>query len=75
MDVVELFVLVIAILSFDLGILHKQNKEIGVRESVKLSALYIEKFPAALSRGVTFAIIAAGVVWSLMKTRDQQQPA
>lgn len=35
------FVLVIAILSFDLGILHKQNKEIGVRESVKLSALYI----------------------------------
>jgi tellurite resistance protein TerC len=33
--------LVIAILSFDLGILHKQNKEIGVRESVKLSGLYI----------------------------------
>ncbi|YBV94545.1 TerC family protein (plasmid) [Phyllobacteriaceae bacterium JZ32] len=35
------FALVLAILSFDLGILHKQNKEIGVRESVKLSALYI----------------------------------
>ncbi|MDR6635581.1 tellurite resistance protein TerC [Phyllobacterium sp. 1468] len=33
--------LVIAILSFDLGILHKQNREIGVRESVKLSSLYI----------------------------------
>lgn len=33
--------LVIAILSFDLGILHKQNKEIGVGESIKLSALYI----------------------------------
>lgn len=33
--------LVIAILSFDLGILHKQNREIGVRESVKLSGLYI----------------------------------
>ncbi len=28
------FVLVIAILSFDLGILHKQSKEIGVRESI-----------------------------------------
>jgi len=33
--------LVIAILSFDLGVLHKENKEIGVAESVKLSALYI----------------------------------
>jgi tellurite resistance protein TerC len=38
--------------------------------------LGLEKFPAALSLGITFAIIAAGVVWSLMKTRDQQrQPA
>ncbi|NLR98119.1 TerC family protein [Rhizobium sp. P38BS-XIX] len=33
--------LVIAILSFDLGILHKENKEIGVGESIKLSLLYI----------------------------------
>lgn len=33
--------LVIAILSFDLGVLHKENKEIGVAESVRLSALYI----------------------------------
>ncbi|WP_137045150.1 TerC family protein [Pseudolabrys sp. FHR47] len=31
--------------------------------------LGIEKVPAALSLGVTFAIIAAGVVWSLVKTR------
>ncbi len=46
------FVLVIAILSFDLGILHKQNKEIGVRESIKLSALYI-------ALGLTFG----GWVW------------
>ncbi|HEV7308079.1 MAG TPA: TerC family protein [Ensifer sp.] len=37
--------------------------------------LGLEKFPAALSLGVTFAIIAAGVVWSLVKTRDEQQPA
>lgn len=33
--------LVIAILSFDLGVLHKENKEIEVGESIKLSALYI----------------------------------
>ncbi|MDK4704045.1 TerC family protein [Rhizobium sp. CNPSo 4062] len=33
--------LVIAILSFDLGVLHKENKEIGVGESIKLSVLYI----------------------------------
>lgn len=31
--------------------------------------LGIEKIPAALSLGITFAIIAAGVVWSLVKTR------
>lgn len=31
--------------------------------------LGLEKFPAALSLGITFAIIAAGVVWSLIKTR------
>lgn len=46
------FALVIAILSFDLGILHKQNKEIGVGESVRLSALYI-------ALGLTFV----GWVW------------
>lgn len=33
--------LVIAVLSFDLGVLHKENKEIGVGESIKLSVLYI----------------------------------
>jgi tellurite resistance protein TerC len=32
--------------------------------------LGLEKFPAALSLGITFAIIASGVVWSLLKTRD-----
>lgn len=37
--------------------------------------LGLEKFPAALSLSITFAIIAAGVVWSLLKTRDPQQPA
>ncbi|APO70946.1 TerC family integral membrane protein (plasmid) [Rhizobium gallicum] len=37
--------------------------------------LALEKFPAAVSLGITFAIIVAGVVWSLLKTRDQQQLA
>ncbi len=34
--------------------------------------LGLEKFPAALSLGVTFAIIAGGVVWSLVKTRKDE---
>ncbi|KPH04537.1 TerC family protein (plasmid) [Rhizobium acidisoli] len=37
--------------------------------------LGLEKFPAALSLGVTFAIIASGVVWSLLKTRAKPQPS
>lgn len=37
--------------------------------------LGLEKFPAVLSLSITSAIIAAGVVWSLLKTRDPQQPA
>ena len=32
---------VLALLAFDLGVLHKGGEEIGVRESLKLSALYI----------------------------------
>lgn len=37
--------------------------------------LGIEKVPAALSLGITFAIIAAGVVWSLVKTRHSRASA
>ena len=33
--------LVVALTAFDLGILHKENKEMGIGESLKLSALYI----------------------------------
>ncbi|MCY1745077.1 TerC family protein [Ensifer sp. SL37] len=33
--------------------------------------LNLEKFPAAISLGVTFSIIVAGIVWSLAKTRDK----
>lgn len=33
--------------------------------------LGLEKFPAAISLGVTLGIIAAGVAWSLIKTRGQ----
>jgi tellurite resistance protein TerC len=36
--------------------------------------LSLEKFPAILSLGMTFAIIAAGVIWSLIKTRDEAKP-
>jgi tellurite resistance protein TerC len=44
--------IVIALLAFDLGVLNKTDHEIGVRESLKLSALYI-------SLGVAFS----GLVW------------
>jgi tellurite resistance protein TerC len=37
--------------------------------------LGLEKFPAALSLGITFAIIASGVGWSLLKTRDKAESA
>jgi len=33
--------IVIALLAFDLGVLHKDDKEIGVRESLLLSSGYI----------------------------------
>jgi tellurite resistance protein TerC len=35
-----------------------------------LLAFGLEKFPSAISLGVTFGIIAAGIVWSLIKTRQ-----
>lgn len=38
-------------------------------------ALDVEKFPASISLGVTFAIILAGVLVSLYKTRDEKQPS
>lgn len=34
----------------------------------------LEKFPPALSLGVTFAILGAGVVWSLWRTRGGSAP-
>lgn len=34
-------VIVLALLALDLGVLHKENKEIGIRESLLLSAFYI----------------------------------
>lgn len=44
--------IVVAQLAFDLGVLNKTDHEIGIRESLKLSALYI-------SLGVAFS----GLVW------------
>ena len=35
------FFVVIALLAFDLGVLHRDQHEIGVAESLKLSAFYI----------------------------------
>ncbi|EPR11773.1 membrane protein [Sphingobium indicum IP26] len=35
------FSIVVALTAFDLGFLHKENKEIGIRESLKLSIFYI----------------------------------
>ena len=43
------FALVAALLAFDLGILHRDNREIGVKESLLLSAGYI-------SMGLLFAV-------------------
>ena len=33
--------IVVALLAFDLGVLHKQSREIGARESLVMSAVYI----------------------------------
>ena len=41
-----------ALLAFDLGILHKKDKELGIAESLKLSAFYI-----------AIAIVFGGWIW------------
>jgi tellurite resistance protein TerC len=43
---------VIALLAFDLGILHKDDKELGIAESLKLSVFYI-----------AIAVVFGGYVW------------
>jgi tellurite resistance protein TerC len=43
---------VMALLAFDLGVLHKEDHEIGVAESLKLSAMYI-----------VLGVLFAGFVW------------
>ena len=86
--------LVAALTAFDLGLLHKEDRVMGIGESLKLSAFYISialaavlvfigskifvsdflldegKFPPVVSLAVTFGLIAAGIAWSLWKTRD-----
>jgi tellurite resistance protein TerC len=44
--------IVFALLAFDLGVLHKDDKEMGIAESLWLSAFYI-----------SFAILYGGVIW------------
>lgn len=46
------FAIVIALLALDLGVLHKENKEIGIRESLLLSTFYI-----------TLGLAFGGFVW------------
>ena len=45
--------LVVALTAFDLGILHKENREMGISESLRLSAMYI---------GI--AIMFGGWIWA-----------
>ncbi|MEP9356433.1 TerC family protein [Xanthobacter sp. KR7-65] len=51
-----------ALLAFDLGVLHKQDKEIGVAESLKLSAFYI----------AVAIIFGAWVWWSMGPTSGME---
>jgi tellurite resistance protein TerC len=44
--------IVVALLAFDLGVLHKEDKEMGIAESLWLSAFYI-----------SFAILYGGGIW------------
>ena len=44
--------IVLALLAFDLGVLHKEDKEMGIAESLRLSAFYIG-----------FAIAYGGAIW------------
>ena len=46
------FTIVFTLLAFDLGVLHKEDKEMGIAESLKLSAFYIG-----------FAILYGGAIW------------
>jgi hypothetical protein len=46
------FSVVVALLAFDLGVLHKEDKEMGISESLWLSAFYIG-----------FAILYGGAIW------------
>jgi tellurite resistance protein TerC len=53
------------LLAFDLGVLHRQTREIGVKESLWLSAFYI-----------TLGLLYAGFVyWSFEYARDTAAPA
>ena len=58
------FAIVGVLLAFDLGVLHRRQREIGVRESLLLSSVY-------LSLGVAFG----GLVWWLLLFRISACPA
>ena len=56
--------LVIALTAFDLGVLNRKSKEIGVRASLALSAFY-------LAAGLVFG---AYEVWKLVRRPAEQPP-
>ena len=59
---------VILLLVFDLGVLHREAQEVGVKESLWMSAFYIG-LPAEISLTVTAMLLAGGVVYPIWKTR------
>jgi len=70
--------IVVLLLAFDLGILHRDDHEIGVRESRRLHqhldavwrlGVVVTPF---ISLDVIFVLLAGGVAVSLCKTRGEQ---
>ena len=58
--------LVIALTAFDLGVLHKEDREMGIGESLKLSAFYI---------GIAMLFTFAGGLMLLMASRAIRRAA
>lgn len=70
------FLIVIGLLVFDLGILHRKSHEVGATESLRLTAMMhrFTHLKAALSLDVTAALVRGGVARSLWQTRGHAEP-
>ena len=53
--------LVVALIAFDLGVLHKEDNEMGIGESLKLSAFYIA---IAMAFGAWVWVARAAPTWA-----------